>query len=181
MQELSLNILDVANNSVKAGAKFVNISLNYDDKNYLKLTVSDDGSGMTKEVLSKLKDPFYTSRTTRKVGLGIPFLTLLAEQTGGYVEIESEVGIGTKIIASFDTNSIDMLPIGNLGSTASTLISGSPDVDFVFHVSRGELEFTLDSAEIKILLDGVPVSTPQVALFIEEYANDNFLQIIESK
>lgn len=178
MQELSLNILDVANNSVKAGAKLINISLTYDDKNHLKLIVSDDGLGMAKEVLSKLKDPFYTSRSTRKVGFGIPFLTLLAEQTGGYVEIESELGVGTKITALFDTNSIDMLPIGNLGSTASTLISGSPDVDFVFHISRGNSEFTLDSTEIKELLDGVPVSTPQVALFIEEYANDNFFQII---
>jgi signal transduction histidine kinase len=178
LQELSLNILDVANNSVKAGAKLINISLTYDDKNHLKLIVSDDGSGMAKEVLSKLKDPFYTSRSTRKVGFGIPFLTLLAEQTVGYVEIESELGVGTKITALFDTNSIDMLPIGNLGSTASTLISGSPDVDFVFHISRGNSEFTLDSTEIKELLDGVPVSTPQVALFIEEYANDNFFQII---
>ena len=182
MKELSLNILDIAMNSVKAKAKNVGIYIEEKD-NFLTLTFVDDGCGMTFEQVEKLRDPFFTTRTTRKVGLGVPFLALAAEQTGGEVTIESRPesefpeSHGTTVKATFDKTSIDFTPLGDVVSTVITLVQGSPDIDFVFSHKKGENEVSLDTKELRSVLgEGVSLSEPEVLAWIkgsleEEYSS----------
>ncbi len=181
MQELSLNILDISENSVKAGASLVTILLDYKQDETLFLSIEDNGKGMEKEVVERVLSPFYTSRTTRKVGLGIPFLKMAAELTGGNISIKSEPGKGTTISAEFHTDHIDMMPLGDMGGTMSVLISGNPHMDFVYTLKKDGKEFTLDSRNIKEILDGVPVESPEVAVFIREYTEENSRPILNGK
>ena len=135
MKELSLNILDVAKNSVRAGASLIEISRVTDDDGILTITISDNGCGMSEEVMKSVTDPFFTTRTTRKVGLGLPLLKMAAEQTGGTLTLSSstEAGnSGTVLKAVFDTKSIDCMPMGDIVSTVCILIAGSPEIDFDF-------------------------------------------------
>lgn len=173
-----MNILDLAENSVKAKSSLVTIVVDYRDNGMLFLTIEDDGSGMTKETAKRVADPFYTSRTTRKVGLGIPFVKMLAEMTGGGMTVESELGKGTLVTASFLVDHIDMIPLGDMGSTMSVLVSANPLIDFIYRLRRNGREFSLDSREMKQILDGVPVSSPEVAVFIREYVEENTRQIL---
>ena len=137
MKELSLNILDVAENSVKAGASLTQILLTEQD-GMLKLEIVDDGCGMSEDVVRSVVDPFYTTRTTRKVGMGIPLLKLACEQTGGSLGIVSTtqeadpVAHGTHVTATFDMNHIDFTPLGDVSASILTLIQGHPDTDFLF-------------------------------------------------
>ncbi|MEG1743436.1 MAG: ATP-binding protein, partial [Clostridia bacterium] len=130
MKELSLNILDIAQNSITAGATFIDISLVETNKE-LSISVSDDGCGMSDELIKRVSDPFYTTRTTRKVGLGIPFLKMEAEQTGGSVFIKSKLKSdfpdchGTTIISTFNKNHLDFTPLGDIISTICVLIHGA--------------------------------------------------------
>ena len=147
MPEISLNILDVAENSTRAGAACVCITVDADrEADKLTVVIEDDGCGMTREQLEQVTDPFFTTRTTRNVGLGIPFLKLAAEQTGGSFSIESStveenaVNHGTTTTALFYKNSIDFTPLGDVISTLTTLIMGSPQLDWLFSHTYGEKE-----------------------------------------
>ena len=174
MQELSLNVLDIAQNSIKAGASLIDITLLFDDGGEtFKLSVKDNGCGMSKETAQRIVDPFFTTRTTRKVGLGVPFLKMAAEMTGGSLVIESEPGVGTDISAVFSQKHIDMMPIGDMASTMSALMQMNPEIDFIYSVKRGEDGFTVDSREIKSILEDVPISTPSVAVFLREFIEEN--------
>lgn len=173
MKELSLNILDIAENSLKAGASLVKILLT-EENNTLIIEIADNGCGMSEETRKSVTDPFYTTRTTRKVGLGIPFFKEAAEQTGGSLEITSvlketdEENCGTVVKAVFYTDSIDFTPIGDIVSTIVTLIHGSPDVDFVFIHTVGEKEISLDTREIREVLGGdIPLNSLEVIEFIK--------------
>ena len=173
MKELSLNILDIAENSVKAKATLVRIIIN-ETSDTLTLSVIDDGTGMTKEVLEGVTNPFYTTRTTRKVGMGIPLLKFAAEQTGGSIEIESrhcsefEDGHGTTVTALFYKNHIDFTPLGDVISSITTLIQGHPEIDFVFEHFLGEFKVSLDTRELRAVLDDVPLDTFEVLIWIKD-------------
>ncbi len=181
MKELSLNILDIVENSVHAGATRIEIVLT-DDGERFSFTVTDNGCGMTQSFLEKVVDPFSTSRTTRKVGLGIPFLKLAAEQTGGSVTLQSsskaefpDAPCGTVITATFFKNHIDFVPLGDINATICTLIQGSPDVDFLFRHTMPGGEVTLDTAEIRQTLgDEVPLNVPEVLTWIREYLEEAY-------
>lgn len=180
MKDLSLYVLDITMNSVKAGAKHIAVSLIEDGK-WLTFTVKDDGCGMTAEQVARVSDPFFTSRTTRKVGLGIPFLRMLAEQTGGSVEITSKsetqyVDHGTETKAVFDTSSIDFIPLGDIISTVITLIQGSPDRDFRFIHRSAECDVSLDTAELREVLGDVSLAEPEVLAWIREYLEEQYGQ-----
>ena len=183
MKELSLNILDITENSVKAGATLTEININETDDN-LVLTIIDDGHGMTAEILDSVTNPFTTTRTTRKVGMGIPLLKLAAEQTGGEVEIaskhESEYpdNHGTVVKAVFYKNHIDFTPLGDVVATVTTLIQGHPDTDFLFIHSKGENEVRLDTRELRQMLEGVPLDTYEVIKWIEEYLKEQYSEIL---
>ena len=173
MKELSLNILDIATNSVKAGATLVKISIEQ-RANRLTIIIDDNGRGMTREQVSHLSDPFYTTRTTRKVGLGVPFLKLAAEQTGGYVSIESVPAAesaqhGTTVTAVFDSSHIDFTPLGDIVGTLLTLIQGSPDMDIVFDHIVDDKKVHLDTRELRGVLGDVPLSSYEVLAWIKDY------------
>lgn len=175
MKELSLNILDIAQNSVKAEASEITISLTEDESGMLTLEIGDNGCGMSEEMLSRVTDPFTTSRTTRKVGLGLPFLKLAAEQTGGEMSIDSKLGEGTVVKAVFDTKSIDFTPLGDIISTVTTLVMGSPDIDFLFTHKAPGTDVRLDTKELRAVLgDDVPLSSPDVIVWIKEYLKEQY-------
>lgn len=173
MKELSLNILDIVQNSIAAGAEHIGIALIEDADGKLKMTVCDDGCGMHAETLARVTDPFCTSRKTRKVGMGIPLLRLAAEQTGGSFEITSKKGVGTSTKAVFHSDSIDFTPLGDMTSTVTVLISMNTDRDFIYRRSADEKEFVLDTREIKNILDGVPLDNPDVVQWMKEYIDEN--------
>lgn len=172
MKELSLNILDIVENSLKAGATKVEILLT-EKNNILTIVINDNGCGMSKETVESVTNPFYTTRTTRKVGLGVPFFKEAAEQTGGSLEISSvqrevdPINCGTRVTAVFHTDSIDFTPIGDIISTLITLIHGSPNVDFVFIHRSEKGEVNLDTRQMReVLTDDIPLNSPEVIAFI---------------
>ena len=174
MRELSLNILDIAQNSIVAGASLTEILVKEDTvRKELLIGIYDNGKGMTEEQVENVQDPFYTTRTTRKVGMGIPLFKMAAEQTGGSFKITSQVGVGTRVEALFKTDSIDFTPLGDMESTISTIVSMNEDKDFIYIRSVDGREFKFSSAEIKQILDGVPLSEPSVIMWIESYIKEN--------
>jgi anti-sigma regulatory factor (Ser/Thr protein kinase) len=173
MRELSLNILDIAQNSIVAGASLTEIVVRENtEKKELLIGIYDNGKGMTEEQVSNVQDPFFTTRTTRKVGMGIPLFKMAAEQTGGSFKIDSQVGVGTRVEAVFKTDSIDFTPVGNMEATISTIVSMNEDKDFIYIRSLDDKEFTFSSAEIKQILDGVPLSEPSVIMWIEGHIKE---------
>ncbi len=180
MRELSLNVLDIAQNSVSANASLIEIELIENSKtNDLLIGVYDNGKGMTKEQVESVRDPFFTTRTTRKVGMGIPLFKFAAEMTGGKLEIESEVGVGTKIRAYFKTDHLDFTPIGDMTSTMISLITMNLHIDFLYRRKLDEKEFTVDTRQLKAILGDVPLNEPSIALWITDYINENTKQLTE--
>ena len=180
MKELSLNILDIAQNSIHADATLVQILLDETERS-LKLTIIDDGKGMSEEFLARVTDPFSTTRTTRKVGMGLPLLKLAAEQTGGYLSITSRERAkypedhGTEVTAFFYTDHLDFTPLGDVISTVVSLVQGSPEVDFVFRHTRPQGEVELDTREIReVLGEDVPLSSPDVLVWIRETLSEQY-------
>ncbi len=182
MKELSLNILDITENSVKAGATLTEISL-CEKGEELVLTITDNGCGMTDEILKGVLNPFYTTRTTRKVGMGLPLLKLAAEQTGGKMEIfskhfeKSPKEHGTKVSATFYKNHIDCAPLGDVVETVKTLIQGHPDTDFLFTHKTENGEVELDTRVLRETLEDVPLNTYEVIKWIEEYLREQYSEI----
>lgn len=179
MKELALNILDIAENSVKAKANLTEISIEETGEKLI-LTFTDNGTGMTDEVLKTVTDPFYTTRTTRKVGMGLPLLKLEAEMTGGSLKITSRhidnnpINHGTQVCAVFYKNHIDCVPLGDVIETIATLIQGHPDTDFLFTHKIGDKEISLDTRELRTVLEGVPLNTYEVILWVKEYLKEQY-------
>ncbi len=173
MLELSLHILDVVENSLAAGASLVVIELTKDQSaDILRLTIEDDGRGMSAEELARAADPFFTTRTTRKVGLGLALLRQAAEMCGGAFSIDSTPGEGTRLSAEFRLSHVDRAPLGDLAGTLMSLIVGRPEVEFVYRqVTDGE-KFVVDTREIKAVLDGAPLSSSQVVGFLRRYIEE---------
>lgn len=173
MRELSLNVLDIAQNSISANAPLIEIEVLEDTvKNELLVGIYDNGKGMTAEQVENVRDPFFTTRTTRKVGMGIPLFKLAAEQTGGHLDIQSAVGVGTRVTAVFKTDSIDFTPIGDMNSTVLMLITMNTDRDFIYRFGIDERIFTLSTQELKTVLGDVPLSEPSVSMWIKEYLEE---------
>ncbi len=182
MTDLSLYILDITMNSVRAGAENISVELS-EEKKVLTLKITDNGCGMTAEQVEKLSNPFFTTRTTRKVGLGVPFLRLLAEQTGGDVKIISKSekeyeDHGTVVCATFHSDHIDFIPLGDLVETMITLIQGSPDIDFIYsHTSDEGLEVGMNTADMRAVLgDDIPLNSFEVLGFIRGFLEDQYAQ-----
>lgn len=175
MPEISLNILDVAENSVRAGADLIRITVSVKpEDDTLTVVIADDGCGMTKEQERQVTDPFYTTRTTRRVGLGVPFFKQAAEGTGGSFRIESEKGKGTTVTAVFGLSHIDRMPLGDISSTIHTLIVFNEKIDFVYTYGYDGRSFTLDTREMRTILGtDVSFAGPEVSSFIREYLETN--------
>ncbi|HOO61966.1 MAG TPA: ATP-binding protein [Bacillota bacterium] len=175
MRELSLHILDILTNSISAGANLVELKVeHFSQKDKLVITFEDNGCGMTPEFVASVTSPFSTTRTTRKVGLGIPLLKELCELTGGSLSIDSTVGKGTTVKAVLVPSSIDCLPLGDVGESMAGLV-GSYDqqCDFVvyfYHDERGSV--TIDTREIREKVGGMPLNDPEIYLFLCDYYSE---------
>lgn len=184
MKELSLNILDVAENSVKAGASLTQILLTEQD-GVLKLEIVDDGCGMSEDIVRSVTDPFYTTRTTRKVGMGIPLLKLACEQTDGNLTISSvtqeddPINHGTHVTATFHTNHIDFTPLGDVSSSILTLIQGHPDTDFLFRHQTEDGVVELDTRELREVLEDVPLNSYDVMEWIRGNLQEQYEMLSE--
>lgn len=182
MKELSLNILDIAMNSVKAKADTVRVTLTETVESF-EMSISDNGCGMKEDFLKTVTDPFSTTRTTRKVGMGIPFLKLAVEQTGGSFSIVSKHesdypdSHGTVTTASFNKKSIDFTPLGDIVSTVVTLIQGSPDIHWIFNHSCPSGEVSLDTDELKAVLGDVPLDNTEVVIWIKGYLEEAYSEM----
>jgi len=172
MNNLSFHITDITSNSIRAQATQVSILI-CEQTDHINIRIEDNGCGMDDETINRVKNPFYTTRITRKVGLGLPFLIQNAEQTGGDVIIESTVGKGTVVRASFISNHIDCPPWGNLGETIALLITGNPDVTITFSYQSDKIRFSISSQDIKNTLEGIPISHPKVISWLREMLEEN--------
>ena len=169
MNELSLHILDLAQNAVSAGAARVDISVRTDGDR-LRIVIADDGRGMDAELLERVADPFTTTRPGRKVGLGIPLIKELCETCDGRFEIASREGEGTTLSLEFRRSHIDLPPMGGLVDTMVTLVSGAPEgPEFRLRYANGGEEFAFDTAEIRGALKGAPLNSPEVLGWVREY------------
>lgn len=181
MKELSLNILDVAENSVKAKASLTEISIEETEEKLI-LTITDNGCGMDEETVKTVTNPFYTTRTTRKVGMGLPLLKMQAELTEGSLKVSSKHILeypdehGTCVSAEFNKNHIDFTPLGDVVSTITTLIQGHPDKDFLFTHTFENKEISLDTREIRVVLEDVPINTYEVIKWIEGNLKEQYLE-----
>ena len=182
MKELSEHILDVAQNSVSAGASHIDISLTEDEDGWLTIVIEDDGCGMSPQLLATVSDPFTTTRATRHVGMGIPLYRMAAELTGGSLDVRSAPGEGTAVTARFCMTHLDCPPIGAIADTVALLIQGSPDGELTYrhHTPRGTAE--LSTGEIRpILGDEIPLSEPAVFAWIRDEISQQEAQIEEER
>lgn len=172
MEDISLHILDIAENSIRADANSIKIIVVRDVKNdLLRVEVTDDGKGMDAETVAKVRDPFFTTKQ-KKTGLGIPLLTQAAEQTGGTLVIESAPGKGTRVLVTFGLSHMDRPAIGNMAETLITLIAGHGDRDYIYEEREGERTFRFDTREIKAELEGVPINDPAALTAIKGMLQD---------
>lgn len=184
LKELSLHLLDIAENSVAAGAGHIEILVEEDlPQDWLRFTVTDDGKGMNEQLLARISDPFVTSRTTRKVGLGIPLLQAAAESCGGNLQISSVPGQGTRLMAEFQRSHIDRMPLGDLSGTLLTLLIGWPQIHwrFIYRVKTqpesSGTEFIFDDEPIKRELEGISLTEPDILSFIKQLLYEGISRI----
>lgn len=178
MKELSLNILDITNNSIKAKADKIEISVTESlIKNEIKISIRDNGCGMDEAFLAKVTDPFVTTRTTRKVGLGIPLFKQGAEDAGGSFRIQSTVGVGTEITATYRLDHLDRPPIGDISSTIISLIQANDQIRFIYTHQTDQGRFVLDTDDLHAQLGEIPLSSPEILIWIGDYVNENLNEI----
>ncbi|NOY65196.1 MAG: sensor histidine kinase [Nitrospirae bacterium] len=179
MDDLSLHILDIVENAIEAEATRVEIRVEEDIKNNtLRISIKDNGKGMLKEEIARLRDPFFTTKN-KKTGLGIPLLCQSAHEAAGEVRINSIPGKGTEISATFQLDHIDRKPLGDLASTLIALISGHPEVDFIFEYRKNNKGYLLDTEEIKRELDGVPINYPGVIKLLKGIIKEGIKELMK--
>lgn len=182
MREISLHILDIAQNSITANASLVEITVDENKKaDTLTVIIADNGKGMSEELVKRVVDPFTTGRTTRKVGLGIPLIKMAAENTGGSLKLESELGVGTTLTAVFVLSSIDRQPLGDMAETMLGMVTSYENVDFLYVHKVDDNEFMLDTREIKKILGGVSLSEPDVYMWLSEYLKEGESELINKE
>ena len=178
MEDISLHILDIVENSIRAEANRVEIRIIEDEeRDLLRIEIKDNGRGMDKEILEKVLDPFTTTKQTGRMGLGLPLLADSARQSGGDIQILSNVGVGTTVEADFRYSNIDRKPLGNMINTLITLIVGNPRVDFSYTHEKGNKRFSFDTTDVKNELDGIPLNHPEVVKSIRNYLQEGFEEL----
>jgi len=178
MKDLALHILDILQNSVSAGATLIKVQIaEVPAKDKYLVTFIDNGKGMDAETVKQVTDPFFTTRTTRKVGLGLSLLKQNAERTGGSMHISSEPGKGTEVDVMFVFDNIDRLPTGDIAGTMALTVSSYPAIDFMYTHTTPNGIFVFDTKEIKETLGDLPISNPQVIAFMKDLISDNLKEI----
>ncbi|MFZ6016924.1 MAG: ATP-binding protein [Nitrospirota bacterium] len=169
MEDISLHILDIVENSIAAGADKIEIKILEDiKKDIFLIEIKDNGKGISQEVLKKVMDPFYTTRTTRRVGLGLSFLYQSAKEAEGDISITSDEGTGTVVSAHFKHSHIDRKPLGNIVDTLIVLIAGNPDINFLYEHRRDDKTYSVNTEDIKSELEGIPINSAGVIKLIKE-------------
>ena len=178
MLELSLHILDIVNNSIKANATRIEIEIVEDIvSNLLSISISDNGCGMDEEFLKNVTDPFKTTRLTRKVGMGLSLFQAAAEATGGELRIASEKNVGTKVVATFTHDHIDRQPIGDIKETIISMMFGNESIDYIYHHIKNGKEFIFDTTEIKDILGDFSLKNSEVISWIKGYIEEGLNKI----
>lgn len=179
MRELALNILDIAENSLAAGAKLVRIAVEADfGADAMSISIEDDGKGMSEEMLARVTDPFTTTRTTRKVGMGLPLFKYSAESAGGEFSIASAPGKGTRVCATYRIGHVDRMPLGDFGGVALQLVTMNPHTDFLIEAAADGRRGALDTRELREALgEDIPFDAPEVRSFLKEYIRENLVDI----
>jgi len=178
MNDLSLHIIDIIQNSLSAGAKRIGLTIKEDYANdRLTISIEDNGKGMSTDVAAKLEDPFYTTRTTRKVGMGIPLFKQSAMQSGGNLSVESEQGRGTVVTAWFELNNIDRPPLGDVANSFVLMVSANPNIHFTLSYVVNENEYTFDSVEVAEVLGDIELSDVRVIRMLEEMVRENINEL----
>jgi len=171
LRELALHILDLAENSTRAGATLVEIEVAEDRQDdRLVIRIRDNGRGFASG--AKLDDAFFTSKEGKRFGLGIPFFRQAAESCEGTLKVESSTGKGTTVEAVFRLSHADLMPVGDIGATLSALVGGSPETDFVFRSLGGAEEYVFDTRRLRDEIEGLPLNVPQVMQYIKENVNE---------
>jgi hypothetical protein len=174
MKELSLHILDIIENSVGGGATRIEVNIVTDENpGMLEIYIVDNGRGMDQKMLSQVTNPFFTTRTTRKIGMGLSLLKQQAEQTNGRFEVASEPGKGTRVYASFAINHFDRQPIGDLAGVIINCSVSYLNIDILLNIKTLEGAYHFSSDEVKEILADVPVNSPEVILLLKEMINTN--------
>lgn len=176
MRELSLHVLDLVENSLAAGARRICVNIDEDTRlNLLRITVADDGCGMDTETQARAMDPYYTTRTTRHVGLGLPLLKAAAERCNGSLVLTSQAGVGTTVVATFQRDHIDRAPLGDMVSTVmGALLFGQDGWDLGFTHRLDDREFRLDTTELRQVLGDVSLKHPAVREWMESYLRQGY-------
>ena len=178
MLELALHILDIVENSVRAGATLVRVLIRENRaKDLFLMRITDNGSGMTPEERQRALDPFYTTKKVRRVGLGLPMLSDAADRTGGKMTLRSKLGTGTVVEAAFGLSHIDRQPMGNIVSTLITIIVGNPGIDLLYRHEVDGRTYLLDTREIRKELEDVPLNHPEVTGFLREHITEGLSDI----
>jgi anti-sigma regulatory factor (Ser/Thr protein kinase) len=178
MKDLALHILDITQNSITAGASLIEIAVDENHPgNMISISIRDNGRGIPAAMLAQVTDPYTTSRTTRKVGLGIPLFKQSAEQTGGSLQIESEPGKGTTTTARFGADHIDLPPWGDMAGVIILMVAANPKLEFLYIHRSKSGEYIFDTSEIKTTLEGVPIEEPEIRKFLKEMIEDNLREI----
>jgi hypothetical protein len=173
MESIALHLLDIVENSIDAKASRIEIEISRDEKQTLYITITDNGKGMTSEELEKACNPFYTSRTTRKVGIGLSLLKQHVEETEGFLKIESEKNVGTKISFAFNLWHIDCVPLGDLDDVLSTLIAVNPSICFFITIKFDNKVFSIDSKSIYEIFKDIPVSQNDIKNMTQQLIKEN--------
>jgi len=173
MKELSLHILDIVQNSLTAGARHVEIFIRDSAaRDLVEIVIRDDGRGMEPELLRQVTEPFVTTRTTRKMGMGLPLFQMAAQMADGDLRIESQVGHGTTLTVSFTRSHIDTPPLGDMAETMVTLIQGAPDVEFLYRCETDADKLEFDTGTVREILEDVPLNEPDVLLWIRDHIRE---------
>lgn len=181
MRDISLHIMDIVQNSITAGASLIQIIIKEDSiTDAINIDIIDNGRGIQEKDLAKVCDPFYTTRNTRSVGLGLSLFKLAAKLTGGDLSVKSNAGVLTTVSAKFIKSSIDMIPFGDINSTIVLLIKCNPNLDFIYKRSVDNCSFILDTREIKMKLENeVPIDSDEVIKFIKDFLDENTNILLE--
>lgn len=182
MNELSLHILDICQNSISAKASLIDIVVEEQiEQNLFRITIHDNGTGMTETTLSQVSDPFYTTRSTRKVGLGISLFKMAAEMTNGTFGIQSSIGKGTSVIATFEHNHIDRAPLGRIEETLMILVLNDAGVDIHYHHTYNDKEYVFDTRDIRAALGDIPLNNHDVIQWIKEHIKQGMTTIYKEE
>ncbi|MBI9053768.1 MAG: ATP-binding protein [Bacteroidales bacterium] len=178
MNNISMHILDIVQNSISGEASLIEIIINENLlKNILEIKIQDNGKGMDHEMLKQVEDPYTTTRTTRKVGMGIPLLKHSAEQSNGYLKVNSELGVGTLVQAAFKHDHIDRPPLGDIAGTIVLLVAANPEIDFKYIHSFNDKKYEFNTQEVKEILGDIKISDPKIRGFLKEMITENLNDI----